>query len=440
MRVLIVNPCARPDPRGFSPWSASVGMYAASLKASGHQPVVLNTAVYDEAQLRTAMQSSGAKLVIIETLSRQADQARAIGAFLAINFKGTPVFFAGPHASAWPADCLNVAQGVFVLRGWIEHLLGKLADAVSSNGDFYQLPGLSFPVMQKFYHNPIDSAPELSTRPMPDREISGYGEVALEFAGKVGAEIETSRGEFNNSDRSQAVYDQSAPRTGVLLPFQQRAASQVADEALALKQLMPDLKCIGFRDENCAADPEWVRELAGIWPTKVGLPLWVSARPEFLRESVFEALADAGCFRVQVMVESGADHIRRKVLGRRCADSTLLYVARACRRFGLSMITMNEIGFPGETEDMVQQTVEMNRRMKPDWALCSVFHPEPGSAVYQRAESKGWLSQSSYGSYYDPDVVLQQPWIRPRTASDYLGQFTDRVFGEVPNIPVLSRR
>jgi anaerobic magnesium-protoporphyrin IX monomethyl ester cyclase len=440
MRVLIVNPCARPDPRGFSPWSASVGMYAASLKASGHDPVVLNTAVYDEQQLRTAMSHSSAKLVLIETLSRQADQARAIGAFLALNFKGVPVFFAGPHASAWPADCLNVAQGVFVLRGWAEHLLGRLADAVTNGGDFYQMPGLSFPVMQKFYHNPIEDAPEMASRPLADRKISAYWEVAQEFSGKVGAEIETSRGEFNNSDRSQAVYDQSAPRTGVLLPFQQRSVTQVTDEAVALRELMPDLKCIGFRDENCVADPEWVRELAAVWPTKVGLPLWVTARPELLRESVFESLADAGCFRVQVMVESGSDHVRRKVLGRRCADSTLLYVARACRRFGLSMITVNEMGFPGETEDMIQQTVEMNRRMKPDWAMCGVYHPEPGTAVYQRADAKGWLSPSSYGSYYDPDVVVVQPWIRPRTMADYLSQFSERVFGDVPTVPVLSRR
>lgn len=440
MQVLIIQPIARPDGRGFSAWSPEVGSYAASLQAAGHSASVLSTPRYDETELREAMRVSGARLVVIHTISRQADQARAIGAFLAINFPDRVVFFVGPHPSAWPADCLNVAKGVYALRGYCEHLLGRLADAVASKGDFFSLPGLSFPVMNKFYHNPIEPPPEISTRPVSERVLSGYRTLVSPVAEAVGAEIETSRGEYNASDRTQACFDPSAPRTGIMMPFQQRTVAQVIAEARGIRAAMPGLAFIGFRDDNCLADPDWVRELGDAWPKQVGLPLWVAARPEFLRESVFESLADAGCFRIHMMVESGSDHVRRRVLGRRCADTHLMYAARACRRFGMALITVNEIGFPGETEDMVQQTIEMNRRMKPDWAMCGVFHPEPGSAVYQRAEAKKWLTPSSYGVFYDPEVLIQQPWIRPKILAGYLSQFNDRVFGDVPTLPVLVRR
>jgi radical SAM superfamily enzyme YgiQ (UPF0313 family) len=440
MKVLIVHPCARPDPRGFSPWSPEVAAFVASLRTSGHQPVVLMTPRYDEHELREAVNTSGAKTTIVFIRSRQSDQARAIGAFLAITYPAIPVFFAGPHASAWPADCLNVAKGVFVLRGYAEHLLGPLCDAISTTGDFFSLPGLSFPVMNRFYHNPIDDPPDISTRPTPDREITGYAKIIAPFLDSLGAEICTSRGEYNISDRSQACYDMSAPRTGVLLPFQQRTVTQVIDEALALKALLPGLKFIGFRDDNCLANPAWVAELGATWQKRVGLPLWVASRPEFLKESTFEALAEAGCFRVQMVVEAGSDHVRRRVLGRRCADTHLMFAARACRRFGMSLITQNEVGFPGETEEMIAATIELNRKMKPDWALCSGFHPEPGSAVWQRAEAKKWLTASSYGVFHDPETRVEQPWIRPRKVAEYLAQFNERVFGEPAATPVGVRR
>jgi|GEM_PF-4482915 len=429
MRILIVNPVARPDPRGFSAWSAEIGMYAATIKAAGHEATVLTTSLYKEKELRDAIHATDGKCVIIYTRSRQADQARAIGAFFALQYPEATVFFTGPHASAWPADCLNVAQGVYALRGFAEHLLGKLCDALETRGDFFGLPGLSFPVMNRFYHNPIGEPPELSERPLPDREVTAYFEGIEGLEDSIGAELELSRGEYNTSDRTQAAFDMSAPQTGVIAPYQHRTCAQVVSEANALRESNPELKFIGFRDEHGFADAAWAVELCEAWRDEVGMPFWLVSRPEYLKEAVFEALADAGCFRIFVTMESGADHVRRRVIGRHVSDSHLMYLARACRRFRIAMITVNEMGFPGETEDMIQQTVELNRRMRPDWSLVSVFHPEPGSAIYQRCESKQWLSKSSYGVFYDPDVIVEQPWIRPKKLDTYLRNFNEEVFG-----------
>lgn len=432
MRVLIVNPCARPDPRGFSSWSSDAGLYVSSLHAGGHQAQVLTTPRYDETELRAAADSFGPRVVVIFTRSRQADQARAIGAFFALNYRNVVVFFTGPHASAWPADVMNVAQGVYAIRGYADHLLSPLCDMLQQSGDFFSLPGLSFPVLNRFYHNPVEQPPELSARPLPDRALTGYPALVAGLLDSVGAEIDTSRGDYNTSDRTQASFDMAAPATGVVPPFQQRTVVQVIDEANALRQVVPGLRFLGLRDENCLADPEWSKELARAWKSHVGLPFWVCSRPEFLKESIYEALGDAGCFRVIMNVESGSDHVRRRVLGRRCADSHVLYAARAARRFGMALITANEMGFPGETETMIQETIDLNRRMKPDWALASVFHPEPGTAIFQRAESKKWLTPSAYGIFYDPDTRVEQPWVRPRKVEEYLRSFNEKVFDSKP--------
>ncbi|NUQ35211.1 MAG: cobalamin B12-binding domain-containing protein [Planctomycetaceae bacterium] len=431
MKVLIIHPCARSDPRGFSAWSSDVAMYAASLKAGGHEPAVLSTRVYDESELRRAIDSTGAKLVLIHAISRQADQARAIGAFYATNYSGrTTVMFVGPHPSAWPADCMNVAKGVYALRGYAEHLLAPLADAIATTGDFFSLPGLSFPVMNRFYHNQIETPPPLDARPLPDRELTNYTAHVGDLSDSIGAEIDTSRGDYHVGDRSQACFDMTQPRTGVIVPFQQRTPAQVLTEAVHLKSLLPGLRFLGLRDEWCLANAVWVRELCSAWRATVGLPFWVSARPEFLTESTFEALAGGGCFRVHLMVESGSEHVRRNSLGRRVSNSHLYYVARACRRFGIALIAINELGFPGETEDLLLKSLATNRRMHPDWSLCSIFHPEPGSAIFQRAETKKWLTASSYGVFYDPDVRVDQPWIRATKIDNYLKSFNQFIYGE----------
>ncbi|MCA8940056.1 MAG: cobalamin-dependent protein, partial [Planctomycetes bacterium] len=200
----MVNPCARPDPRGFSSWSFAVGMNVAPLRAAHHEVTVINPTNYDEKALRDAHSKAQPRFVVIHTESRQADQARAIGAFFAINFPKAPVFFTGPHPSAWPADCMNVAQGVFAIRGYADHILPQLCETIDKDGQFFNLPGLSFPVMNRFYHNPVERGPELAERPRPDREACHYGELLQGFEASVGAEIVTSRGDYHISDRSQA--------------------------------------------------------------------------------------------------------------------------------------------------------------------------------------------------------------------------------------------
>ncbi|MCA8940079.1 MAG: radical SAM protein, partial [Planctomycetes bacterium] len=223
------------------------------------------------------------------------------------------------------------------------------------------------------------------------------------------------------------VFDMSSPQTGVLPEFQQAPPSQVFAEARTLRDA--GAKFIGLRDESCLANALWVQEFCEQWQMQVGLPFWIVSRPEFLKESVFELLARAGCYRVHMVVEAGADHVRRRVLGRRVSDTHLLYAARAVRRFQMSLITINEIGFPGETEDMVRATIDLNRQMKPDWALCSVFHPVPGSAIFQRAEAKKWLTKSAYGIFYDPETKIEQPWIRGKKVQEYLDAFNAMVYG-----------
>lgn len=435
MNVLIVNPIARPDPRGYSCWNNDVAQYAATLLAAGHAVQVYTTRGYDEKELVNTAQVFTPKLILIHTMSRQSDQARAIGAFFARSLKNVVVMFCGPHAGAWPADCMNVAHKVFVMRGPADHLLAPLAQAIATTGDFFSLPGLSFPVLNRFYHNHIDPPPALESAPMPDRQLTQYAQAIAPLADSLGAEIETSRGDYHVCDRTQACFDTTEPKTGVLPQFQRRTVSHVIDEARQLAAMLPGLGFLGLRDEACMADPDWTAELCAAWPRHVGLPFWIAARPEFLGEGIFEALAAAGCFRVHLSVESGSDHVRRRVIGRQVADSRLLYVARACRRYRMALITVNEIGFPGETEDMILETIDLNRRIRPDWALCSVFHPEPGTALFQRAEAKGWLTPSAYGVFYDPETRIEQPWIRTRKIDAYLRTFTQRVFSDM-NAPV----
>ena len=97
----------------------------------------------------------------------------------------------------------------------------------------------------------------------------------------------------------------------------------------------------------------------------------------------------------------------------------------------MTLITLNELGWPGETEDMLRKTIELNRRIHPSWAMCSLYHPEPGTAIYQRAEGKKWLTPSSYGVFYDPDVRIDQPWIKQSKLEDYLKNFNKHIYGEV---------
>jgi radical SAM superfamily enzyme YgiQ (UPF0313 family) len=117
-------------------------------------------------------------------------------------------------------------------------------------------------------------------------------------------------------------------------------------------------------------------------------------------------LRDAGCRTVNVGVESGSETVRKRTLKRDIPDAQIAEFFDWCRELDLITRAFFMIGLPGEKAEQVDETIDCCRRIAPDQVQVSLFHPYPGTELYDRCKTDGLLSEREVDTYFDAETVL----------------------------------
>ena len=127
---------------------------------------------------------------------------------------------------------------------------------------------------------------------------------------------------------------------------------------------------------------KWVhRFCTRVVERRAQVPFYVIGRPETLDEPLVHALREAGCFRMYVSAESGAQH----VLDAMKKESTVADIERGAallRTAGIELGVFTMLGYPGEEKADILATRDMLRRILPEVTLLSVAHPMKGTAFH----------------------------------------------------------
>ena len=141
---------------------------------------------------------------------------------------------------------------------------------------------------------------------------------------------------------------------------------------------------IWFADDIFGLKPGWVERFAElVHQAGVIVPYKIQARVDLLSDEVVAALKKSGCRTVWVGAESGS----QKILDAMDKGITVqqIYDATArLKRHGIEVCFFLQFGYPGETEEDIEQTLKMVRECRPDDIGISVSYPLPGTKFYQR--------------------------------------------------------
>lgn len=110
-------------------------------------------------------------------------------------------------------------------------------------------------------------------------------------------------------------------------------------------------------------------------------------------EEVIAAAADSGCIAVNIGMESGHPDILRSV-NKPARIKDFLKAADVLRKYErihASVFLM--IGFPGETMEMIMETVRVARQMDLDWYRISQLQPLPNTPLYESMVEQGLIQQ-----------------------------------------------
>ncbi|MEO1435142.1 MAG: radical SAM protein [Bacteroidota bacterium] len=251
---------------------------------------------------------------------------------------------------------------------------------------------------------PVDSLPFPNRHKIP---IHKYLDAWKTHHGQSALSVSTQRGcPYTCKWCSTAVYGQS---------YRRRSPKSVVDEMeLLQKEYQPDT--LWFVDDVFTVSHKWLAGFAEEVNTRnIKIPFECITRADRMTDEVIDLLKEAGCFRVWIGAESGSqkiiDAMDRRVDVVRVQDMIIAAQAK-----GIQAGTFIMLGYPGETEEDIQQTINHLKRSNPDLFTITVAYPIKGTSLYQEVDALR-LEDLDWNSTTDRDIEFQRTY--PRKYYDF---------------------
>jgi anaerobic magnesium-protoporphyrin IX monomethyl ester cyclase len=127
------------------------------------------------------------------------------------------------------------------------------------------------------------------------------------------------------------------------------------------------------------------------------IPFWQNTRAETVNEWRGEQLEKMNCLRMNIGVEHGNEEYRANALQRRVSNEKMLNAFRSVAGRNFTTVANSIIGMPGETRDLVFDTIEFNRQLPKEIEASGafIFTPYHGTPLREVAIREGYLDADS---------------------------------------------
>ncbi|UCH65140.1 MAG: radical SAM protein [Ignavibacterium sp.] len=217
--------------------------------------------------------------------------------------------------------------------------------------------------------------------PIADRkkiDIKQYQRVWKEYHGIDAISISTMRGcPYTCKWCSRAVYG---------LTYRRRSPKVVVDEIeLIIYEYHPDT--LWFVDDVFTINYDWMKEFCSeLKERKVDIQYECITRSDRMNENIISLLKDSGCYRVWIGAESGSQRVI-DYMDRRVNVDQVRDMIHLSKSYGIETGTFIMLGYPGETEEDIEETIDHLKESNPDYFTITLAYPIKGTEFYQQVET-----------------------------------------------------
>jgi anaerobic magnesium-protoporphyrin IX monomethyl ester cyclase len=145
-------------------------------------------------------------------------------------------------------------------------------------------------------------------------------------------------------------------------------------------------------------------------------------RADRLTKKLVHKMKLAGVYKTGIGIESANAGIRNKIkkgLNIKCVEQAIQW----CREEGIISIGFFMLGFPDDTEETLQETIDYAIRVNPSLANFSLVVPLPGTELYDQVKANNWFTKSiedgSSTGYYSDNFYYTTPNLKQETVLEY---------------------
>ncbi len=317
--------------------------------------------------------------------------------------KNIPIILGGPEVRNHVNAFLNHGAEIIVL-GEGEITFYEVITSLQQNNDLFQVAGISYKLNNEIITTqPREKIKDLDVLGFPNRKkvnLQLYLDAWKKHHGKNAISISTMRGcPYTCKWCSRAVYG---------LSYRRRSPAKVVEEMLHIKNnYQPD--SLWFVDDVFTVSHKWMEEFADlVEKNNVQLPFECITRADRLNETVLALLQKSGCFRVWIGAESGSQKII-DAMDRRVDVEQVREMIRLAKKYNIETGTFIMLGYPGEDEKDIAETIHHLKSSNPDYFTITVAYPIKGTELYAEVEDN-FTTQLNWETSSDRDIKFKRTY------------------------------
>lgn len=308
------------------------------------------------------------------------------------------IVLGGTHATVMAEDLVRRDSIDFVVIGEGEQAFLELVEHLSGKRDLEDVNNLTWFKGDEIQSTPQRFIDDIDKLPLPARhllDMEGYMRIGrmqgVTRPGLRATTLITSRG-----CPADCVFCSIHTVWGKA--YRGHSPEYVMRELIELKEKYK-IEHVLFEDDNLTFDRARAatifdamveKKLNMSWTTPNGVAMWV------LNAELLAKMKRAGCHQLFLAFESGVSdtlvHIVKKPLRLDKAQE----IATECRKLGIRTQAFFVLGFPGETKDLMQQSMKFAENLDVDQISVAVATPYPGTPLYADCVEKGYIDPKNF--------------------------------------------
>ncbi len=272
-----------------------------------------------------------------------------------------------------------------------------------------------------------DQAADLDMLPFPDWELVDMDTyvTSLGRQREIGTEHRTASLITTRGCPFRCTFCSAHTVHGRKMRF--RSAKNVIDEIRLLNEkygvtlFMPE-------DDLFTADHKRVLELLaaiknlGISGIEVQMPSGLSVNA--LDDDVADELISVGMRIFVLAIESGSEYVQKHVIKKNCNLEKARRLVNLLKSRGILVRCYFILGFPTETKEQMQETVNYAKSLGADWCVFNIATPLVGSEMYDQLVKMGCIKDNA--DTWSNTVFDRRQFDTPEMAAEDLNDFAYR--------------
>jgi len=351
----------------------------------------------EETVKKTIKASPDYIIVNTATITFSSDMEVAKAAKKALG--GIKIIVLGTHVTALPKETLEEGTADYIVLGEPDFVLRDLILTLEKGKSPKKIRGIGYRDGKKSVVTgiapPIENLDEL---PFPARHL--YPKDA-DYFNPLAKRLPYTTALSSRGCPFNCVYCTSIILYGHR--FRARSPENVVQEIE--RCIDGGYKELFYRDETFTFDKKRVQEITKLIKER-GLDItWMAnSRVNTIDLKTAKAMKESGCHMLKFGVESG----NQKILNNLRKGIKLEQTREAfkiCKETGISAVAHMMFGSPGETEETVQDSINLIKEIKPDYASFNITTAYPGTPLWEMIGDKVGVKNASS---YDIETTLEK--------------------------------